>query len=632
MIFEAEFIYLCTMILSILIALALGAVIEVRPETNPEGKILTMIEATIDRSVYPVFPTKEMPDYQEPFYKVVDGKGIFFLENPDTVWVARDLPEVHYGVSVSRNEFGIDGGLFPSPSGERLAYYSKDESLVPAFPLLNIKTASLVPLKYPMNGSASERVQLHVYDKSKRESITLKINDFGPDRYITAISWLGEEKILTQVLGRSQHDMHLNLYDAGTGELIKTLLTEHNDAWVEPYDPQVQISDNLFLYFTDNRDGCKSIYLVDLNGKIKRIAPAPADARFICYKLGYVYYYSSEISPAEQHLFRVKLTPGKSVSKSKIGKPQQITKERGWHTIAFKSVGIRDCYSSFSVPGVAQFYDLNGKLSVAPIEADDPLENYAVPEIEFGTVPSADGQFENYYRLYKPLGFDPSKKYPLIVYVYGGPHSQMVKDSWLGGIRMWELLMAQKGYVVYVQDNRGTSGHGAAYEKAINRLCGQAEMADQMVGINRLLEQPWVDRERVGVHGWSYGGFMTITMALTYPEIFKVAVAGGPVIDWGWYEVMYGERYMDTEETNPEGFALTRLQDKAGKLQAKLLICQGAVDNTVVWQHSLSFVQACINAGKQVDYFPFPTAEHNMRGFERVYLYQKITDYFDTNL
>ena len=620
------------MILSILIALALGNVIEIKPESNPDGKILTMREATIDRSVYPVFPRMDMPDYQEPKFKGEEGKGVYYLDGKDTVWIARDQAEVHYGTSVSRNEFGIDGGLFPSPGGGKLAFYSKDESLVPEFPLLDISKCALRPLKYPMNGTASERVELHVYDCASGQTITLKVNDFAPDRYIAAVSWMGEDKILAQILSRSQHDMHLNLYDARTGEQITTILEEHNDAWVEPYDPQVQLTENQFLYFTDNRDGYKSIYLVGLDGTVKRVTPASADAQFIKYQAGYVYYYSYEVSPAERHLFRVKLTPGKTVLKSKIGKPERITKERGWHNVMIRENSLTDHYSRFSEPGFVQYYDSRCKTSGKPLEVDDPLADYAVPEIEFGTVPSADGKFENHYRLYKPLGFDPSKKYPLIVYVYGGPHSQMVRDSWLGGVRMWELLMAQKGYVVYVQDNRGTSNHGAAYEKAINRLCGQAEMADQMVGIGRLLEQPWIDRERVGVHGWSYGGFMTITMALTYPDVFKVAVAGGPVIDWSWYEVMYGERYMDTEATNPEGFALTRLQDKADKLQAKILICQGAQDVTVVWQHSLSFVQACIGAGKQVDYFPFPMADHNMVRDERVYLYQKITDYFDTNL
>ena len=197
---------------------------------------------------------------------------------------------------------------------------------------------------------------------------------------------------------------------------------------------------------------------------------------------------------------------------------------------------------------------------------------------------------------------------------------------------MWEMLMAQKGYVVYVQDNRGTSNRGAAFEKAINRQCGQAEMADQVAGLRELMKQPWVDAERIGVHGWSYGGFMTISLMTNYPDIFKVGVAGGPVIDWKWYEVMYGERYMDTQATNPDGFAKTSLINKAADLKGKLLICQGAIDNTVVWQHSLSFVQECIANGVQLDYFPYPRSEHNVRGIWRVHLMDKVTDYFDLYL
>ena len=209
----------------------------------------------------------------------------------------------------------------------------------------------------------------------------------------------------------------------------------------------------------------------------------------------------------------------------------------------------------------------------------------------------------------------------------------MVTGSWLGGVRMWEMLMAQRGYAVYVQDNRGTQNRGAAFEKAINRACGQAEMADQIAGLERLLEaNPWIDRERIGVHGWSYGGFMTISLMTSYPEIFKVGVAGGPVIDWKWYEVMYGERYMDTPETNPEGFEKTSLMGKADKLKGKLLICQGAIDNTVVWQHSLSFVQECIEKGVQLDYFPYPRSEHNVFGRWRIHLMDKVTDYFDLYL
>ncbi|MBQ2526218.1 MAG: S9 family peptidase, partial [Bacteroidales bacterium] len=236
------------------------------------------------------------------------------------------------------------------------------------------------------------------------------------------------------------------------------------------------------------------------------------------------------------------------------------------------------------------------------------------------------------YRLLKPLDFDPEKKYPVVVYVYGGPHSQMVRDSWLGEIRYWEFLMAQRGYIVYAQDNRGTENRGLEYEQAIHRHCGQAEMADQMEGIKMLKSLPYVDADRIGVHGWSYGGFMTISLITTYPDVFKVAVAGGPVIDWKWYEVMYGERYMETEATNPDGFRETSLINKAKDLKGKLLICQGAIDNTCVWQHSLSFVRACIDANVQLDYFPYPLSEHNMTGKTRVHLMDKVTEYFDNNL
>jgi len=183
-----------------------------------------------------------------------------------------------------------------------------------------------------------------------------------------------------------------------------------------------------------------------------------------------------------------------------------------------------------------------------------------------------------------------------------------------------------------VQDNRGTEHRGTEFEKAINRQCGQAEMADQMVGIDWLRTLPYVDADRIGVHGWSYGGFMTISLITNYPDVFKVGVAGGPVIDWKWYEVMYGERYMDNPETNHEGFEKTSLINKATSLKGKLLICQGAIDNTVVWQHSLSFIQECIENNVQVDYFPYPVSEHNVAGAWREHLMQKVTNYFEDYL
>ena len=274
----------------------------------------------------------------------------------------------------------------------------------------------------------------------------------------------------------------------------------------------------------------------------------------------------------------------------------------------------------------------DGKKRETLSQAADPTLDWAFCEIELGTVPSADGRYENWYRLIRPKDFDPQKKYPVIVYVYGGPHSQMVRNSWLAQLRRWEMYMAQRGYLVYVQDNRGTENRGAEFEKAIHRQCGSAETADQLKGLEMLMELPYVDRERIGVHGWSYGGFMTISLMTARPDIFKVGVAGGPVIDWKWYEVMYGERYMDRPEENPEGYAASSLMGKAGKLKGKLLICQGAVDNTVVWEHSLSFIQECIDLGIQVDYFPYPVAEHNVMGRNRIHLMDKVSLYFEDYL
>ena len=378
----------------------------------------------------------------------------------------------------------------------------------------------------------------------------------------------------------------------------------------------------------------RNLYLADTLGGIRRLPTAYSDVDYLDNDGRYVYYTSAEVSPIENHLYRLRVKPGKNLKKAQLGKPEALTPERGWHEIVL-SAGDRwfiDRYSTASEPVHVCKRSTDGKVTETLFEGDDPLAEYTSCAVEIGTVPSADGTCDNYYRLIYPKGFDPSRRYPVILYVYGGPHSQLVQDRWLGNIRMWEMLMAQKGYIVYIQDNRGTENRGAAFEKAINRRCGQEEMKDQMVGINWLRSLPFVDSGRIGVHGWSYGGFMTISLMTNYPDVFKVGVAGGPVIDWKWYEIMYGERYMDTGETNPEGFKATSLLGKAMDLKGKLLICQGAVDDTVVWEHSLSFTQACIDEGVQLDYFPYPVAQHNVFGRNRIHLMDKVTQYFEDYL
>lgn len=613
-----------------------------RADTNIyELSVKDILKGNIQGSVYTANPYKEnlpenaanvtpSPDKSNNAFTIANG--LYFCDrNGNKYTIAESTDKnISYGTFTSRNEFGTTEGIFWAPSGKRLAFYRKDETAVTSFPLLNIntRTGSLFEIKYPMAGMASENVRVGIYDMASNSTVYVQADDFGYDQYLTNISWSPDDRyLLIQVLDRSQKHCRLNLYDSRTGAFIKTILTEDNEKWIEPQNPVwfVKGSAQSFIYKTDNRDGFKNLYLCDIDGNIRRLTSVAADVEYVGNNGKEVFYTSAEVSPVENHLFKVDI---------KTGKRTRLTFEDGWHNIMpnIECTYFIDRYSNLTTPSVTCLKSADGKSSVTLFEAADPTIDYSYCQIDLGTVKSADGKYENWYRLIKPKDFDPSKKYPVILYVYGGPHSQLVKDTWLGELRAWEMLMAQKGYLVYVQDNRGTLNRGTDFEKAIYGQCGQAEMEDQMEGIKMLMDLPYVDKERIGVHGWSYGGFMTISLITNYPDIFKVAVAGGPVIDWKWYEVMYGERYMGNPETNAEGYAKTSLIAKAKDLKGKLLICQGAVDNVVVWEHSLSFIRECIKNNVQVDYFPYPCAQHNVLGKDRIHLMDKVTMYFEDYL
>lgn len=623
---------------------AQSGIVKTREANDASGKMLTMEETILSRELSPDRVGPQWVTEQKWPVAYTEGRSLYIKDEHGTVTTVAESgsEQITYGEFVSRNEFGINGGIFWSPDRTRLAFYRKDESRVTTFPLLDIttRTGSLREIKYPMAGMDSENVQLGIYDLASGTTAYIKADEFGYDKYLTNISWTPDASgVIIQVLDRSQKHMKMNLYNAATGELVKTILTEYNEKYVEPLDPVrfVRGSGEIFIYRTDNRDGYRNLYLCDLNGNVRRLTATDADVEYIGNDGKHIWFTSAEVSPVENHLFRVSVKlpkAGKGVDAVKIGKPERLTHGQGWHNIMMKPdcTEYIDSWSSLCLPGVANLCTSDGKVVRNLLTAEDPTLDYAYTEISLGTVKSADGKYDNWYRLIKPKDFDPTKKYPVILYVYGGPHSQMVRDTWLGELRRWEMYMAQRGYLVYVQDNRGTSNRGSAYEKAIHGQCGQAEMADQMEGIKMLMELPYVDKDRIGVHGWSYGGFMTISLMTNYPEVFKVGVAGGPVIDWKWYEVMYGERYMDHPDTNPEGYAKTSLINKAKDLKGKLLICQGAIDPVVVWEHSLSFVRECVKNNVQVDYFPYPCHEHNVIGKDRVHLHDKISLYFEDYL
>ncbi len=645
-------------------------IISTRPANPQNGKTLTMEETILSSELTPANirctwnGNGELLMYKDGRWQVYDIKNagtkdyiptavkkMTAFSKGQSLWLrdkeGNERPvaesenkEITYGQFTSRNEFGIDGGIFWSPDSTKVAFYRKDESKVTSFPLLDIttRTGSLMEIKYPMAGMDSENVQVWIYDIASGETARIEGGDFGYDTYLTNVTWAPDaSKIYIQVLDRSQKHQKLNAYNPEDGEIIRTILTEDNEKYVEPFDPLYFIkgSNDIFLYRTANRDGYRNLYLCDNDGNLRRLTATDADVEYVANDGRYVYYTSAEVSPVENHLFRIEIKNlKKGVAKATFGKPQQLTTEAGWHDIAMSpDCGhFVDTWSNLTTPRIIDICTADGKTVTNLLTAEDPTMDYAYTEISLGTVKSADGLYDNYYRLIKPKDFDPSKKYPVIVYVYGGPHSQMVQNTYMALLRRWEMYMAQRGYLVYVQDNRGTQNRGLAFEQAIHGQCGQAEMADQMEGVKMLMDLPYVDKERIGVHGWSYGGFMTISLITNYPDVFKVGVAGGPVIDWKWYEVMYGERYMDHPDRNPEGYAKTSLINKAKDLKGKLLICQGAVDPVVVWEHSLSFIRECIKNNVQVDYFPYPCAEHNVMGKDRVHLHDKISMYFEDYL
>lgn len=551
--------------------------------------------------------------------------------------------DIVYGQSVHRNEFGIDGGLFWSPKGNRLAFYRMDQSMVTDYPLVDIpeidwtpgkgesRIAKAAPDKYPMAGETSHKVTVGVYDLKTGKTIYLHAGD-PTDRYFTNIAWSPDEQTIYMFeLNRDQNDCRLVSYNALTGDKIAEIYRETDKKYVEPLHPISFLpwNDDEFV-MQSQKDGYNHLYLFNKDGKqIKQIT---SGKWVVMDVLGYnakqhsIIYESNELNPLQKDVWIVDVNTGKRALMDDSGK--------GWHNGTLSASGryILDNYSEPTVPRKIAIIDTENGHRTPYLTAADPWKGYNQPEFSTGTIKAADGVTDLYYRMVKPVGFNPTKKYPTVIYVYGGPHAHNVDARWHWASRSWETYMAQKGYLIFVLDNRGSENRGKDFEQVTFRHLGQEEMKDQMKGVDFLRTLPYVDMNRLGVHGWSFGGFMTISLMTNYPDVFKVGVAGGPVIDWKWYEVMYGERYMDTPQTNPEGYAQTSLLAKAKDLRGKLQIIIGTNDGTVVPQHALSFLKACIAAGTQPDFFVYPGEPHNMRGHQSVHLHERITQYFEDYL
>jgi len=560
------------------------------------------------------------------YYRTNNGTTVYSITSDEDKGIVNGSDYVH------RQEFGIHSGIFHSPKGNYVAYYRKDETMVAQYPLVN--TASRIAtenmIRYPMAGEKSEEVTLVVFNTNNNQKVT--INTTGPaEQYLTSITWDPTEKfIYIGVLNRGQDYLQMNKYDVTTGNLVKTLFEEKHNKYVEPQNPLsfLKTKPNQFIY-QSQRSGFNHLYLYDTEGKlVKQLTTGDwlvTELIALDPKEENVYFMSNYGEVIGRQLCMVNI---------KSGKLTRITKTEGQHTGKLSkdaSLWIDFNTSTTVLNTVSMVQTKAGK--VAPLmSSKNTYEGINMPTLEMVQLTSADGKTPLYGRLVTPPNMDKSKKYPVVVYVYGGPHAQLVNNKWLGGATLFEYYMAQQGFVMFTVDNRGSEGRGFEFESVIHRQLGQNEMADQMKGVEYLKSLPYVDANRMGVYGWSFGGFMTISLMLNYPDVFKAAVAGGPVCDWKYYEIMYGERYMDTPQENPEGYDKTSVVNKADKLKGRLLVIHGAQDDVVVMQHSMQFINACIKKGKQVDYFLYPDHKHNVRGKDRVHLNTKIWDYFETHL
>lgn len=547
--------------------------------------------------------------------------------------------EIVYGQSVHRNEFGITGGLFWNHDGTRLAFYRMDQSMVSDYPQVDIpeldwkpsngqsRMAKADPDKYPMAGETIHKVTVGVYDLATNKITYLAAGD-PTDRYFSNISWAPDNKTLYIFeLNRDQNDCRLMSYNTITGQPIAEIYHETDSKYVEPLHPITFIPwDNNKFILWSQKDGYMHLYLYNKEGKALRQL---TKGKYVVLELlGFdaknkrIFIESNACSPIQKNLFAIDFASGKQTLLDVNGK--------GWHSGSLSKSGnyIVDNYQTPDIPrNIAIVNTTNGK-SISYFKAANPWQGYTVPTYECGSIKAADGVTDLYYRMVKPLNFNPNKKYPTIVYVYGGPHAHNVDARWHYSSRGWETYMAEHGYLLFILDNRGSEHRGKEFEQVTFRHLGQEEMKDQMEGVKFLKSLPYVDAQRLGIHGWSFGGFMTINLMTTYPDVFKVGVAGGPVIDWKWYEAMYGERYMDTPEANPQGYAACSLLPKAKNLKGKLEIIIGLNDPVVVPQHAFSFLKACIAAGTQPDFFVYPGEPHNMRGHQSVHLHERISQYF----
>ena len=574
-----------------------------------------------------------------------DGRWVSFLRGHDlwVVNVAGGEPRqlTTSGTEDVRNaeldwvypeELDLHTAYWWSPDSAKIAFLQLDERAVEKYPLPDALSyqGAMIDERYPVAGSANPVARVGVV--SITGGSEAKWMDTGADAsaLLARIAWLSDSKRLAiERLNREQNQLELLFADAASGA-ARTVLTEKDKYWINLNDDLHFLADGRRFLWSSERSGFRHLYLYDLEGRqLAQITHGDWEVESVARvdeKKSQVYFTSTKQSAIERHFYRVELTGGD---------PVQLTRGHGTHeaNLSPDSAHFLDTYSNASQPAQQTLFHADGSSVRVLAENKVPeLADYHLQPPEFLTVSGADGTPLD-AEIIKPPNFDATKKYPVIVHLYGGPQAQEVRDAWAGSTYLWHQLMAQKGFVIFVLDNRGTNGRGHAFETPIYHHFGQVELADQLAGVAWLKRQTFVDPARIGIWGWSYGGYMTCVAMLQGGGVFKAGFAGAPVTDWRQYDTIYTERYMGTPQENPEGYRDSSPVNFAAKLQGKLLIVHATGDDNVHFANTVELAEKLVEAEKYAEYQIYAGRGHGISdSAARIHIFNRVTQFFVENL
>jgi len=528
-------------------------------------------------------------------------------------------------------ELDIKTAYWWSPDSSAIAFLEMDERKVSQYPLVDFSSPSgeAEMERYPVAGGANPIVRVFVVPLNGGEPRAMDIGA-ETDIYIPRVNWLTDSKhVAIQRLNRAQTVLDLLIADTNTGKM-RTALSENDSNWINVSDDLYFLKDGKRFVWSSERSGYRHLYLYDLDGKqLGQLTKGEWEITAVDAvdeAKGLVYLTATEKSPLERHLYRIALD-GSGFTR--------LTKEEGAHAAVFapNAAAFYDTYSNAATPPRQDLYRADGS-RIATINENKiaELTDYHLTPMEFVTVKSRDGALLN-ASILKPPDFHPQKKYPVLVYTYGGPHVQVVRNVWGGPNFLWHELMAQKGYIIFSVDNRGSAGRGHAFEMPLHFRLGAQELSDQRDGVQFLKSLPYVDANRIGIWGWSYGGHMTLHAMFEAGDDFKVGFAGGPVTDWRYYDTIYTERYLGLPQKNEKGYQDSSPVKYASQLKGKLLIAQGTGDDNVHYANTLAVINDLIEAGKYVEVMAFPGRGHGVSDPPaRRVLMQRVTQFFLDNL